>query len=63
MHDADGFVVGKVAKVDSGFAVVAGTLGSVEVDFASFAKNKNGLLINLPKAKLDAMMSHGKPAG
>ncbi|HXH15584.1 MAG TPA: hypothetical protein VNJ10_05580 [Sphingomonas sp.] len=63
VRDADGLVIGTIAKVDSGVAVVASTLGSVEVDVASFAKNKNGLLINLPKTKIDAMMAHGKPAG
>jgi len=64
VHDADGLVVGTIAKVDSGVAVVASTLGSVEVDVASFAKNKNGLLINLPKTKIDGMMARSpKPAG
>jgi len=41
---------------------VTSAIGSVEVDFPSFAKNKNGLLINLPKSKLDGMMAHGHPA-
>lgn len=63
VHDADGFVIGRVAKVENGFAVVASSMGSVEVDVGSFARNKNGLLINLPKAKIDAMMTHGTPAG
>ncbi|WBH17991.1 hypothetical protein [Sphingomonas radiodurans] len=61
VRDAKGLVVGTVAKVDSGVAVVSSERGSVEVDVSSFAKNKNGLLINLPKAKIDAMMT-GKPA-
>lgn len=63
VHDAKGLVVGTVATVGSGVAVVAGPLGSVEVDVASFAKNRDGLLINLPKAKIDAMMTPKKPAG
>jgi hypothetical protein len=57
VHDSKGLVVGAIARLDSGFAVVTGPVGSVEVDFASFAKNKNGLLINLPKSKIDAMMA------
>lgn len=61
VRDSKGLVVGTVAKVDGGFAVVAGPIGSVEVDVGSFAKNKNGLLINMPKEKIDAMMT-GKPA-
>ena len=35
---------------------------SVEVDFTSFAKNKNGLLINMPKSKIDVLMARGHPA-
>ncbi|MEG3164962.1 hypothetical protein U1701_10175 [Sphingomonas sp. PB2P19] len=62
VRDAKGLVIGTVAKVGSGFAVVASPTGSVEVDLGSFAKNKNGLLINLPKTKIDAMMTGGKPA-
>jgi opacity protein-like surface antigen len=57
VHDSKGLVIGSVASLGSGFAIVAGPVGRVEVDFASFAKNKNGLLINLPKAKIDAMMA------
>ncbi|MEG8029290.1 hypothetical protein [Sphingomonas aerolata] len=62
VHDAKGLVVGKIATVGKGFAVVSSAIGSVEVDFPSFAKNKNGLLINMPKSKLDVMMAHGHPA-
>ncbi len=62
VHDADGLIIGKVAKVDNGFAVVAGAIGSVEVDVGSFARDKIGLLINLPKAKIDAMMTRSTPA-
>ena len=45
-----------ITKVDSGFAVVSGLLGSVEVDVKSFATNWTGLLIDLAKAKIEAMM-------
>ena len=61
VRDSKGLVVGTIAKVDGGFAVVASPLGKVEVDVASFAKNRDGLLINLPKTKIDAMMTGGKP--
>ena len=62
VRDSAGLVVGTVSKVDKGVAVVAGEGGSVEVDIASLAKNKQGLLINLPKAKIDAMMVRNRPA-
>lgn len=61
VRDKKGLLVGTVERVDAEFAVVAGPLGKLEVELKSFAKNNKGLLINLPKAKLDAMMS-GKPA-
>jgi hypothetical protein len=57
VHHSKGLAVGAIAQLDSGFAVVTGPVGSVEVDFASLAKNKNRLLINLPKRKIDAMMA------
>lgn len=60
VRDSKGLVIGAVDSVGGGFAVVASDLGRVEVDLASFAKNKNGLLINMPKAKIDKMMSGGK---
>jgi hypothetical protein len=56
VRDSKGLVVGTVAGVNAGVATVAGPLGKVEVDVASIAKNRKGLLINLPKAKIDAMM-------
>jgi hypothetical protein len=56
VRDAKGLVVGNVAAVNAGVATIAGPLGKVEVDVASIAKNRKGLLINLPKAKIDAMM-------
>ena len=61
VHDKKGLMLGTVAKVGDGFAVIASPGGRIEVDFASMAKNKNGLLINMPKAKFDALVS-GKPA-
>lgn len=65
VRDADGLLIGTIAKVDTDFAVVtsASGIGTVEVDVASFARNKNGLLINLPKTKIDAMMTQRAPAG
>jgi nitrogen fixation protein FixH len=63
VRDAKGLVVGKVKTVGNGFAVVASDIGQVEVDFASFAKNRKGLLINLPKSKIDVMMARNHPAG
>ncbi|TCP99185.1 hypothetical protein C8J46_10371 [Sphingomonas sp. PP-F2F-A104-K0414] len=62
VHDAKGLVIGKVGTVGTGFATVTSTIGSVEVDFPSFAKNKNGLLINIPKSKIDALMARSHPA-
>ncbi len=62
VHDAKGLVIGKIGTVSKGFATVTSAVGSVEVDFPSFAKNKNGLLINIPKSKIDALMVRGHPA-
>ncbi len=62
VHDSKGLVIGTVGTVGQSFAVVSSAVGSVEVDFTSFAKNKNGLLINLPKSKIDVMMARGHPA-
>ena len=62
VRDAKGLVIGKVESVGKGFATVASAIGSVEVDFASLAKNKNGLLINMPKSKIDVLMARGHPA-
>ena len=62
VRDAKGLVIGKVDTVGKGFATVASALGRVEVDFSSFAKNKNGLLINMPKSKIDALMARRHPA-
>jgi hypothetical protein len=62
VRDAAGLLVGTITKVDSGFAVVSGLLGSVEVDVKSFAKNRHGLLINLAKSRIDTMMVRKMPA-
>ena len=57
VRDSKGVVIGTVLTVGMGFAVVASPGGKVEVEFASFAKNNKGLLINMPKAKFDAIVS------
>jgi len=62
VHDAKGLVVGKVEAVGDGFATVSSAIGSVEVDFSSFAKNKNGILINMTKSKIDSLMARSHPA-
>ncbi|NIJ20234.1 hypothetical protein FHS95_001926 [Sphingomonas naasensis] len=62
VRDSKGVVLGTVERVGMGFAVVAGESGKIEVEFASFAKNNKGLLINMPKAKFDAILAGGKPA-
>ncbi len=62
VHDAKGLVIGKVESVGKSFATVTSAIGSVEVDFTSFAKNKSGLLINMPKSKIDVLMARGHPA-
>ena len=62
VHDSKGLVIGKVGNVGASFAIVTSEIGRVEVDFTSFAKNKNGLLINLPKSKIDVMMARSHPA-
>jgi hypothetical protein len=61
VHDSKGLVIGKVESVGKSFATVSSAIGSVEVDFTSFAKNKNGLLINMPKSKIDVLMARGHP--
>ncbi|ATY32850.1 hypothetical protein [Sphingomonas psychrotolerans] len=63
VRDSKGVVIGVVDTVGTGFAVVASPGGKIEVEFASFAKNNKGLLINMPKAKFDAIVAgNGKPA-
>lgn len=63
VRDSKGVVIGTVERVGMGFAVVASPGGRIEVEFASFAKNNKGLLINMPKAKFDAIVAGArKPA-
>ncbi|TGX53630.1 hypothetical protein E5A73_12470 [Sphingomonas gei] len=63
VRDSKGVVIGTVDRVGTGFAVVASPGGKIEVEFASFAKNNKGLLINMPKAKFDAILAGlAKPA-
>jgi hypothetical protein len=63
VRDSKGVVIGAIERVGMGFAVIASPGGKIEVEFASLAKNNKGLLINMPKAKFDAIVvgSH-KPA-
>lgn len=67
VRDKKGNLIGTIQKVAKDHAVVAGAAGKVEVDFASFAKNRRGLLINLPREQLEAAMARraatAKPAG
>lgn len=62
VRDAKGIVVGQVGTVGKGFAIVTSAIGRVEVDFTSFAKNKNGLLINMRKSDIDVLMARNHPA-
>jgi hypothetical protein len=64
VRDARGEVMATIESVGKGFAVVASpTGGKIEVEFASFAKNHKGLLINMRKDKFDAMLAgKGKAA-
>ncbi len=57
VRDKRGVVVGTVERIGKDFAVLSGAAGRVEVDFNSFAKNRLGLLINMRKDQLEAMMS------
>jgi hypothetical protein len=57
VRDSKGLVIGTISSVKDGFAVVSSALGRVEVEFASFAKNNKGLMINMRKAKIEAMMA------
>jgi len=63
VRDSKGVVLGTVERVGTGFAVIASPGGKIEVEFESFAKNNKGLLINMRKAKFDAIVAGaGKPA-
>jgi hypothetical protein len=56
IRDSKGEMLGKVERVGEGFAVVSCDAGRVEVDFKSFAKNYQGLMINMRKAKFEAIV-------
>ncbi|WP_448657569.1 hypothetical protein ACPVPU_08865 [Sphingomonas sp. CJ99] len=62
VRDSRGKLLGTIEKVVPGVATIKSDVGRIEIDFASLAKNNKGLLINMPKAKFDAIVS-GKPAG
>lgn len=62
VRDAKGTVIGQVGTVGKSFAIVTSAIGKVEVDFTSFAKNKNGLLINMRKSDIDVLMARNHPA-
>lgn len=63
VRDSRGVVIAKVDSVGLTYAVVANARGKIEVEFQSFAKNNRGLLINMPKAKFDAIVAgSAKPA-
>jgi hypothetical protein len=62
VRDSKGVVIGTIERAAMGFAVVASPGGKVEVEFASIAKNNKGLLINMTKAKFDAIVAGSKPA-
>lgn len=51
VRDSRGAVMGTIERVGDGFAVVATTVGKIEVEFPSIAKNSRGLLINMTKSK------------
>ncbi len=57
VRDSKGLVLGSVERVGDGFAVIATPAGRVEVEFASIAKNRKGLLINMRKSKFDAIVA------
>ena len=57
VRDSRGEVMATIESVGKGFAVVATPSGGkIEVEFASLAKNHRGLMINMRKAKFDAML-------
>ena len=61
VRDSKGVVIATIDRVAMGYAVLASPGGKIEVEFASFAKNNKGLLINMPKAKFDAILAGSKP--
>jgi hypothetical protein len=64
VRDSKGVLIGSIERVGIDYAVIASPGGRIEVEFASIAKNKNGLLINMRKAKFDTLVAGtSKPAG
>ena len=57
VRDSRGAIVGMITSVKDGFAVLSSPIGRVEVEFSSFAKNNKGLLINMPKSKIEKLMA------
>ena len=60
VRDSKGLVLGMIERVGMDYAVVASEAGKVEVEFASLAKNNKGLMINMPKAKFEEIVSASK---
>jgi hypothetical protein len=60
VRDSKGVVLGKITSVGMDFAVITSPLGKIEIEFESLAKNNKGLMINMPKARFDALLT-GKP--
>ncbi|AQR74913.1 hypothetical protein [Sphingomonas sp. LM7] len=62
VRDSKGVVIGTIERVGMAFAVIASPAGKIEVEFASLAKNNKGLMINMTKAKFDAILAgNAKP--
>jgi hypothetical protein len=59
VRDSKGVLIGTVERVGMAFAVIASPGGKIEVEFASLAKNNKGLLINMTKARFDAILAGG----
>jgi hypothetical protein len=63
VRDSKGVVIGSVSKVGLNHAVITSPGGKIEIEFASLAKNRKGLLINMRKAKFDEIVAGAnKPA-
>jgi len=63
VRDSKGVVIGTIETVGMDYAVISSPGGRIEIEFASLAKNNKGLLINMPKAKFDALVAGSrKPA-
>lgn len=57
VRDSKGLVLGAIERVGMDYAVIASPGGKIEVEFSSLAKNNKGLLINMRKAKFDALVA------